>query len=227
MFTNNSLLVRFRKSATVYPHPSDVFSALTLTPMDKVKVVIVGQDPYHGPNQGHGLCFSVRKGVAVPPSLKNIYKELKNDPDVDFPRNGGPMPTHGYLERWAKQGVLLLNAVLTVRRGEANSHKKRGWEAVTDEILRVLAKDRKNSGKGLVFLLWGKPASKKIESVLGQNKRSQTIIATSHPSPLGATKTNAPFLGSKCFSRANQALVEMGLEPIDWNVDETKQLVDV
>ena len=193
--------------------------------MDQVKVVIVGQDPYHGPNQGHGLCFSVRKGIQVPPSLKNIYKELSNDPDVDFPQ-GGQIPTHGYLEHWARQGVLMLNAVLTVRRGEANSHKKKGWEDVTDEILRVLARDRKESGRGLVYLLWGKPASMKIESVLGGGtNKNRKIITTSHPSPLGATKTNSPFLGSKCFSRANQALVEMGMDPIDWNVDA--KLADV
>lgn len=191
--------------------------------MEKVKVVIVGQDPYHGPNQGHGLCFSVRKGVAIPPSLKNIYKELMNDPDVEFPET---RPTHGYLERWTRQGVLLLNTVLTVRRGEANSHKKKGWEDVTDEILRTLARDRKQSGQGLVFLLWGKPAAKKIESVLGQGSKHRVIISTSHPSPLGATKTDKPFLGSKCFSRANAALEEMGLERVDWNVDG-KELVDV
>ncbi|CAB9496174.1 Uracil-DNA glycosylase [Seminavis robusta] len=220
-----------RKSATVYPPPADVFSALTLTPLHQVKVVIVGQDPYHGPNQGHGLCFSVRKGVAIPPSLKNIYKELQNDPNVDF---SGGMPTHGYLERWTRQGVLLLNAVLTVRRGEANSHKGKGWEAVTDEILRVLAKNHKKSGQGLVYLLWGKPAAKKIETVIGSSGKNRVIISTSHPSPLGATKTNSPFLGSKCFSRANEALVEMGLEPIDWNVDgelagsrKKKEQVDV
>ena len=157
----------------------------------------------------------------MPPSLKNIYKELKNDASVDFPRNNGPLPTHGYLEHWASQGVLMLNAVLTVRRGEANSHKKRGWEDVTDEILRVLARDRKDSGKGLVYLLWGKPAQKKMESVLGGggSNKNRTIITSSHPSPLGATKTASPFMGSKCFSRANAALVEMGMEPIDWNVD--------
>jgi uracil-DNA glycosylase len=199
--------------------------------MDKVKVVIVGQDPYHQPDQGHGVCFSVRQGVAIPPSLKNIYKELTNDPTVEF-----AVPTHGCLERWARQGVLLLNAVLTVRRGEANSHKDRGWEAVTDEILRVLAKHHRDKGKGLVYLLWGNPAAKKITSVLGPSSKNQAIISTSHPSPLGATKTKAPFLGSKCFSRANEALVEMGLAPIDWNVDgdmpstekvEHKNLADV
>lgn len=218
---HNNASTLHRLSATVYPPPEDVFSALMLTPMDKVKVVIVGQDPYHGPDQGHGLCFSVRKGIQVPPSLKNIYKELKNDPAIDFPRNNGPMPAHGYLEHWARQGVLMLNAVLTVRRGEANSHKNKGWEDVTDEILRVLARDRKARGKGLVYLLWGKPAAKKIETVLGGPKDTsiRKIITSSHPSPLGATKTDQPFIGSKCFSRANQALVEMGMEPIDWNVD--------
>jgi uracil-DNA glycosylase len=133
--------------------------------------------------------------------LKNIYKELKNDPKVNFPA-GNQMPTHGYLERWARQGVLLLNAVLTVRKGEANSHKGKGWEDTTDEILKALARDRRQTGKGLVYLLWGKPAAKKIESVLGKNStQNQVIISTSHPSPLGATKTNAPFLGSRCFSR--------------------------
>lgn len=212
------VIMCYRISATVYPPPCDVFSALTLTPIDSVKVVIVGQDPYHQPDQGHGVCFSVRKGVAIPPSLKNIYKELKNDPKVDFPASG-VMPTHGNLERWAQQGVLLLNAVLTVRRGEANSHKGKGWEAVTDEILRVLAEHHRTKGKGLVYLLWGKPAAKKIDSVLGQGSKNHVIISTSHPSPLGATKTDAPFIGSKCFSRANEALVKMGLEPIDWNVD--------
>eukprot|EP00568_Trieres_chinensis_P005165 CAMPEP_0183300134 /NCGR_PEP_ID=MMETSP0160_2-20130417/6663_1 /TAXON_ID=2839 ORGANISM="Odontella Sinensis, Strain Grunow 1884" /NCGR_SAMPLE_ID=MMETSP0160_2 /ASSEMBLY_ACC=CAM_ASM_000250 /LENGTH=252 /DNA_ID=CAMNT_0025462501 /DNA_START=46 /DNA_END=801 /DNA_ORIENTATION=- len=122
------------RGKTVYPPPEDVFSALNLTPLDSVRVVLVGQDPYHGPNQGHGLAFSVRKGVAIPPSLRNIYKELANDPDIDF----AGKPTHGYLERWARQGVLMLNSVLTVRRGEANSHAKKGWEDFTDEVVRIL-----------------------------------------------------------------------------------------
>lgn len=208
----------FRKTATVYPPPEDVFSALNLIPLDQVKVVIVGQDPYHGPGQGHGLCFSVRKGVRIPPSLNNIYKELSNDPGVNFPTNN-QMPTHGCLDRWARQGVLLLNAVLTVRRGEANSHKGKGWEDFTDEILKILVRDRRESGKGIVYLLWGKPASKKVESVLGKDNSNQITISSSHPSPLGATKTNSPFIGSRCFSRANEALQKMGQEPIDWNVD--------
>jgi len=213
-----------RISQTIYPPACDTFSALNLTPLRDVKVVIVGQDPYHGPNQGHGLCFSVRKGVKVPPSLKNIYKELANDANVDFPV-GGTLPTHGYLERWAKQGVLMLNAVLTVRKGVPNSHGKKGWETFTDEILRALDQECQRSNKGLVFLLWGKPASTKAQAMLNCGKR-HTVIMTSHPSPLGATKTNAPFLGSKCFSRANDALKELGMEPIDWNVDGPLSKVD-
>ena len=206
-----------RKNQTIYPPACDTFSALNLTPLQDVKVVIVGQDPYHGPNQGHGLCFSVRRGVKVPPSLKNIYKELSNDAKVDFPA-GGILPTHGYLERWAKQGVLMLNAVLTVRQGNPNSHGKKGWEAFTDEVLRALDRECEKSNKGLVFLLWGKPASSKAQAILRGGRRHK-VICTSHPSPLGATKTDAPFLGSKCFSRANEALKELGMESIDWNVD--------
>ena len=206
-----------RKNQTVYPPACDTFSALNLTPLKDVKVVIVGQDPYHGPNQGHGLSFSVRKGVQIPPSLKNIYKELANDPNVKFPV-GGIMPNHGCLERWAKQGVLMLNAVLTVRKGAPNSHGKKGWESFTDEVIRVLDRESEKSNKGLVFLLWGKPASAKAQAILRGGKR-HTVICTSHPSPLGATKTSSPFLDSKCFSRANDALQKLGMEPIDWNVD--------
>jgi uracil-DNA glycosylase len=224
--TNSASFIRLakfvateRKSQTVFPTPPDTFSALNLTPLKNVKVVIVGQDPYHGPNQGHGLSFSVRKGVKVPPSLKNIYKELSSDPNVDFPGNGS-MPNHGYLERWAKQGVLMLNAVLTVRQGSPNSHGKKGWENFTDEVIRVLVNESAKSNKGLVFLLWGKPASSKAQAILGgTSSKRHAVICTSHPSPLGATKTNTPFLGSKCFSRANDALKEFGMEPIDWNVD--------
>jgi len=236
-----------RAKQTVYPTPADTFSALNLLPLNKVRVVIIGQDPYHQPGQGHGLAFSVRKGVVIPPSLRNIYKEIENDPDVDFSSTvkdttrARPIPTHGFLERWVQQGVLLLNSALTVRRSEANSHAKKGWEDFTDEIIRILV-DRKNIGGafdssgnsegddkeagGLVFLLWGKPASKKAESILGgtnmrngNERKRHVVICTSHPSPLGATKTDSPFLGSRCFSRANEALKNMGHEMIDWNVD--------
>jgi uracil-DNA glycosylase len=147
----------------------------------------VGQDPYHGPGQAHGLCFSVRKGIQVPPSLRNIYKELVEDKSIT---NFTSKPTHGFLERWAKQGVLMINAVLTVQKGNANSHKKKGWELVTDEIIRAVDRRSKANGKGVVFLLWGKPATTKATTVLGGTASSRhTIICTSHPSPLGATKT--------------------------------------
>lgn len=207
-----------RSKHTVFPPPADTFTALNWTPLSDVKIVIVGQDPYHGPSQAHGLSFSVRKGVVIPPSLRNIYKELSNDPNVSNFPNARGMPRHGYLEKWAKQGVLLLNNVLTVRKGEAHSHKKKaGWETFTDQVIRVLAKRE----DGLVFLLWGKPASEKATNIIGTvRNNNHVVIKTSHPSPLGATKTNSPFMGSKCFSRANEALVEMGHEPIDWNVDD-------
>lgn len=229
-----------RTHKTVYPPQCDTFSALNLVPLHKVKVVIVGQDPYHQPNQGHGLAFSVRRGEKIPPSLRNIYKELANDDHVtNFPPS---RPTHGHLERWAQQGVLLLNAVLTVRRNEPNSHAKRGWEAFTDEIIRVLLSSRggEDDHRGIVFLLWGRPAGNKAEAVVnratgpfgagkmggGKRRNPHVVISTSHPSPLGATKTNQPFLGSRCFSRANEALVGMGLGPVDWRVDGPLEKVD-
>lgn len=245
-----SVTSRFSQTQTIYPPPHETFACLNLTPLSELKVVIVGQDPYHGPNQGHGLCFSVRKGVAIPPSLLNVYKELRNDERVSFGPSSQPpfssststttttesktstiqnpykkkndtkasLPKHGNLEQWAKQGVLLLNAVLTVRKGNANSHAKKGWEQFTDHVIEVLNKEY--SERGLVFLLWGKPASKKAEKILASpSGKRHTIICTSHPSPLGATKTSSPFMGSKCFSRANDALIERGLDPIDWNVD--------
>jgi uracil-DNA glycosylase len=190
----------------VYPPEDEVFAALNLCPLDSVKVVIVGQDPYHGPGQGHGLSFSVRPGVKPPPSLQNIFKEAQADVGVDLPRSG-------HLTCWAEQGVLLLNAVLTVRAGEANSHAKRGWEQFTDAIIRTLSDEKED----IVFLLWGRPAHLKASSV-GETRH--TMIRTSHPSPLGASKTNAPFLGSRCFSRANSALEAAGKDPIDWSVRE-------
>ncbi|CAJ1940212.1 unnamed protein product [Cylindrotheca closterium] len=207
-----------RKTKTIFPPPQDVFSALNLTPLDKVRVVIVGQDPYHGPGQAHGLCFSVRKGIQVPPSLRNMYKELVEDKAVS---NFTQKPTHGFLERWARQGVLMINTVMTVQKANANSHKKKGWEEVSDEIIRAVDRRCKKEGRGVVFLLWGKPATTKATTVLGGSASSRhRIICTSHPSPLGATKTKSPFTGSKCFSRANEYLKELGYdETIDWRVD--------
>ncbi|KAL9181935.1 hypothetical protein ACHAXT_012278, partial [Thalassiosira profunda] len=210
-----------RASKTVYPPPELTFSALNLTPLNKVKVVIVGQDPYHQPNQGHGVSFSVLRGVKIPPSLRNIYKELNNDENVE----GFSIPQHGNLERWAKQGVLLLNNVLTVRRGEAASHSKKGWEQFTDGVISaVIERDANDEGSGgVVFLLWGKPASAKAQTVLakysGSKRSKHAVITCSHPSPLGATKTSSPFMGSRCFSRANAELVKRGYAPIDWRVD--------
>ncbi|ETN12221.1 uracil-DNA glycosylase [Phytophthora nicotianae INRA-310] len=192
------------RKKTIYPPPADVFAALRDCAFSDLKVVILGQDPYHGPQQAHGLSFSVRHGVPPPPSLKNIFKEAMNDMGID-------RPTHGCLSCWSRQGVLLLNTVLTVRRGEPNSHKKRGWEQLTDAIISKVNKDASN----VVFLLWGKPAQEK--GALIDSKR-HLVVRSSHPSPLGATKTNAPFLGSKCFSRANSYLKEHGKEPIDWSV---------
>ncbi|KAG1686236.1 hypothetical protein DVH05_007046 [Phytophthora capsici] len=192
------------RKKTIYPPPADVFAALRDCAFSDLKVVILGQDPYHGPQQAHGLSFSVRHGVPPPPSLKNIFKEAMNDVDI-------ARPAHGCLSCWSRQGVLLLNTVLTVRRGEPNSHKRRGWEQLTDAIISKVNKDASN----VVFLLWGKPAQEK--GALIDTKR-HLVVRSSHPSPLGATKTNAPFLGSKCFSRANSYLKQHGKEPIDWNV---------
>ncbi len=236
--TLSKFIASERTSKTIYPPPSLVFSALNLTPLHKVKVVIVGQDPYHQPNQGHGLSFSVPPGIQIPPSLRNIYKELLNDANV--PEFDG-MPQHGNLIRWTKQGVLLLNNVLTVRRGEAASHKGRGWEEFTDAVIEaVIRRDdgndhdnddgsssnnkKKSRGSGVVFLLWGKPASLKAQTVLSKQQRynkqnKHAVIMCSHPSPLGATKTNAPFMGSKCFSRANDELRKRGWSEVDWRVD--------
>jgi uracil-DNA glycosylase len=223
----------------IYPPRHQIFDALNLCPLQDVKLVILGQDPYHGPNQAMGLSFSVSKDVTkIPPSLRNIFKELHNDIIIDG--DGGsqqqegsqqPQPQHGDLIGWAKQGVLMLNTVLTVQRGKANSHQRKGWEKFTDEIVRILLlkqNDTGGGGGGIVFLLWGAPATKKAKSIIdndsdsdndndnSSSKKDVVVITTSHPSPLGATKTNTPFLSSKCFSRSNQALVEMGLDPIDW-----------
>mmetsp|Transcript_42845 Transcript_42845/g.84169 ORF Transcript_42845/g.84169 Transcript_42845/m.84169 type:complete len:643 (-) Transcript_42845:111-2039(-) len=192
-----------RALGPVFPPESDTFSALDACPPRDVRVVILGQDPYHGPGQAHGYAFSVKRGTAVPPSLRNIFKEAAADEGIEVPR-------HGNLEGWAAQGVLLLNSVLTVPRGRASAHAGKGWEYFTDAVVRVLNAQESR----IVFLLWGKAAEKKGQLV---DRARHTVIVTSHPSPLGATKTKAPFIGSKCFSRANEVLEKAGHKKIDWN----------
>jgi uracil-DNA glycosylase len=202
--TNLKKFLQTEKEAgqVVYPKNADIFRAFNDTPFDKVKVVILGQDPYHGPNQAHGLSFSVQKGIAIPKSLINIYKELA----TDIP--GFVKPAHGNLEEWAKQGVLLLNATLTVRAGEAASHQKKGWEVFTDEVIHRLSEKR----TGLVFILWGAYAQSKIQ-LIDQSKHH--IIKSVHPSPLSVERG---FWGSKPFSKANAYLEKEGQKPIDWQV---------
>lgn len=185
----------------IYPHSADWFRAFDLTPLDRVKVVILGQDPYHGPNQAHGLCFSVRPGVRVPPSLVNIYKELQAD--VGFT----PVD-HGNLESWARQGVLLLNTSLTVEQGNAGSHRGKGWETFTDRAIATVSEHAEPS----VFLLWGSPARKKKALV---DTSRHLVLESPHPSPLSAHRG---FFGNHHFSRANAFLAEHGREPIDWQL---------
>ena len=186
----------------VYPKGADIFNALNTTPFDQVKVVLLGQDPYHGAGQAHGLSFSVQRGVAVPPSLKNMYKELETDID------GFKTPAHGNLTHWAEQGVLLLNATLTVRASEAGSHQNRGWEIFTDAIIKALSEKREH----LVFLLWGKYAQQKA-SLIDQEKHY--VLTAAHPSPFSAYNG---FFGSKHFSKANQLLVQNNIKPVDWQI---------
>lgn len=185
---------------TIYPAGSDVFSALNTTPFDQVKVVILGQDPYHGPGQAHGLSFSVPDGVKPPPSLQNIYKEIQTD------IGGEQRPTSGNLFHWAEQGVLLLNSVLTVEAQQAASHQGKGWELFTDKIIDVLARDRQH----IVFLLWGSYAQKKGRVI---NPANHLVLKAPHPSPLSAYRG---FLGCGHFSACNRYLVEQGHAPIDW-----------
>jgi uracil-DNA glycosylase len=183
----------------IFPKGSEWFRALDLTPLDKVRVVILGQDPYHGPGQAHGLCFSVKPGVPAPPSLINIYKELQSD-------LGLPRPRHGFLEHWAQQGVLLLNSVLTVEMAKAASHQGKGWERFTDAVIRLVnAKD-----DPVVFLLWGAYAQKKAAFV---DSARHLVLKAAHPSPLSA---HNGFLGCRHFSKCNAFLESKGLEPIDW-----------
>jgi uracil-DNA glycosylase len=188
-----------RAQHDVFPPHDEVFAALHFTPYADVKVLILGQDPYHGPGQAHGLCFSVRHGVRVPPSLVNIYKELEAD-------LGLSAPAHGNLEAWARQGVLMLNASLTVRAHDAASHQGKGWETFTDEVIRAV----NDKNDRVVFLLWGASARKKKSFV---DTSRHVVIESPHPSPLSAHRG---FLGSRPFSRANEALVSVGREPVDW-----------
>ena len=187
------------RTETVYPPSTDIFNAFAFTPLEHVKVVILGQDPYHEPGQANGLCFSVHKGIRIPPSLVNIYKEMSSD-------LGCPAPENGDLTGWARQGVLLLNTVLTVRAHVANSHRGIGWEEFTDAAIRVLA----DQDRPLVFILWGTPARRKKALI---HNPKHLIIESPHPSPLSAS---GGFFGSRPFSKTNDYLVRCGLTPIDW-----------
>ena len=196
-----------RAAHTVYPPPDEVFAALHLTPYADTRVVILGQDPYHGPRQAHGLCFSVRRGVRIPPSLANIHQELHAD-------LGLPIPDHGNLERWARNGVLLLNATLTVRAGQAASHQRHGWETFTDHVIEVVSAKPET----VVFLLWGNSARRKRALI---DTSHHHVIESAHPSPLSA---HNGFFGSRPFSRANAALVAAGREPVDWDLTESGRM---
>lgn len=193
------LLHRKHSGAVIYPPGDQIFNALDSTPFNQVRVVIIGQDPYHGPGQAHGLCFSVPQGIPPPPSLANIYRELADD-------IGGFTPNHGNLQAWAEQGVLLLNAVLTVERGQANAHQGKGWERFTDRIVDQL----NHNGEQLVFMLWGSYAQKKGAAI---DRNRHLVLAAPHPSPLSAHRG---FFGCRHFSRANAWLSRHGRQPIDW-----------
>jgi uracil-DNA glycosylase len=184
---------------TIYPPGSLIFNAFNLCSFEKVKAVIIGQDPYHGPGQAHGLCFSVREGIGFPPSLINIFKEIESDLGIN-------RPVSGNLERWAAQGVLLLNATLTVREHQAGSHQKKGWEEFTDSVISILNNDREN----IVFFLWGAYAQKKGESI---DRSKHLVLESVHPSPLSASRG---FFGNKHFSRCNEYLLRHGIDPINW-----------
>jgi len=189
------------KTKEIYPHPSNIFNAFNMTPFNKVKVVIIGQDPYHGPNQAHGLCFSVNETIKIPPSLQNIFKELKNDLDIDIPISGN-------LTKWTGQGILLLNNVLTVERGLANSHKNIGWEEFTKSTISLISDHLSN----IVFILWGMQAQEK-ESLIDKSKH--LILKAAHPSPLSAYNG---FYGCNHFSKTNRYLKEKLKDEINWNL---------
>lgn len=194
-----AFLVEEKKNYTIFPQGSNIFNAFNSTPFENVKVVILGQDPYHGAGQAHGLSFSVQHGVSLPPSLQNIFKELVDD-------IGCPYPKSGDLTHWAAEGVLLLNTLLTVRAGEPFSHKERGWERFTDQVIRTLSDRREH----VVFILWGAPAGKKSSLI---DERKHLILKSPHPSPLSSYRG---FFGSKPFSQANRYLTTQGIEPVQW-----------
>lgn len=194
-------LVKERKENIIFPSGKNIFNAFNLTPLPAVKVVILGQDPYHGQGQAHGLCFSVPDGTPLPPSLLNIFKELRADVGV-------PLSTSGNLEKWARSGVLLINATLTVRAGNAGSHQGKGWERFTDSVIKTISDQR----AGVVFLLWGNYAGAK-ESLIDTSKHC--VLKAPHPSPLSASRG---FFGCKHFSRTNEYLASIGLPPVDWSI---------
>jgi len=200
-FELKEFLILEKQKYVIYPPGSDIFAAFNYTPFDKVKVVILGQDPYHGPGQANGLCFSVKDGIRQPPSLQNIFKELYSDLGI-------PAPENGNLEKWAGQGVLLLNATLTVRARQAGSHQNKGWEQFTDSAIKRLSEKREN----LVFILWGNYAKAK-KSLIDTTKHF--IVESPHPSPFSA---NSGFFGSRPFSKTNNYLKSKGIEPIDWSL---------
>jgi len=197
------LLHRKASGAKVYPPGDKIFNALNSTPFDSVKIVILGQDPYHGPGQAHGLCFSVQPGVQTPPSLGNIYREIRDDLGI-------PIATHGYLKSWAEQGVLLLNAVLTVERGQAGAHQGKGWEQFTDRVITLLNENR----DGLVFMLWGAYAQKKGAFI---DSNRHLVLKAPHPSPLSAHRG---FLGCRHFSAAHHYLQQQSIEPVNWTLPQ-------
>lgn len=198
----NKLNEEIKNGKIIYPHASNFFRAFDLSPFNKTKLVIIGQDPYHGKNQANGLCFSVNKEVALPPSLKNIFKELKNDIS-DF-----NVPNHGDLTKWAKQGILMLNSVLSVRASSPASHASIGWEIFTDNVIKNISEKKEN----IVFLLWGKYAQKKGVNI---DKNKHLVLESAHPSPFSATK----FFGCRHFSKTNKYLISKNIQPIDWNLE--------
>lgn len=196
---------REKNGAVIFPKQEDIFNALNYANFEDIKVVILGQDPYHGPNQAHGLSFSVQEGVKIPPSLRNIYKELSSDLNIQTPDTG-------YLESWAKQGVLMINAVFTVEQAKPDSHKKQGWENFTDQIIKTVAEKHNN----IVFILWGGNAHKKANLI---DETKHLILKDVHPSPLSASRG---FFGSKPFSKTNNYLIEHKKQPINWKIENTQ-----